>query len=303
MILNKITYKIAIPVNCKLGEGLHWDEKLNSFWFVDILEKCLYIFNLDTLELKSRKFDETVSWVVSLEKYDSILVGFKSGIAYMRFFDPDFPIVWVNKDFPGRDDLRLNDAKVDKFGRIWYGSISTYDENLNVGALVRYDFESKTLKNIDSNYKVTNGPAFNSDNSIMLHNDSGNRITYKFVLDTLTGEIINKFIWKVYGIEYGYPDGMNFDSEDNVWIAHWGVGKVCKYNLEGNLLQEIKLPTPNITNVCFGGKDLSRIFVTSAAPVLNNTENIKTIYDGAVFEILGANVKGVKNNLPKFNIV
>jgi len=132
----------------------------------------------------------------------------------------------------------------------------------------------------------------------MLHNDSRKKITYIFKLDKNSGEIINKSIWRLYSEQEGYPDGMNFDTDGNVWIAHWGVGKVCKFNIEGKLLQTILIPTPNVTNICFGGKELNRIFVTTASTNLN-TNNIISEFDGAIFEIIGTNAKGLNSHFPK----
>lgn len=291
--MNNLYSKVAISVNCKLGEGLCWDTVRNGFWFVDIISNDLYFYNLEKSELMKRTFNEPIGWAIPINNTDIVLIGLKSGIAKIRYFDFNESLEWVNKEFPGHKDLRLNDAKMDKFGCLWFGSISSIDETLPVGSLARLNLENNKLDIIDSNYKVTNGPAFNFDNSIMLHNDSGNRITYKFQLDRSNGEVIKKEIWKVYNENQGYPDGMNFDSQNNVWIAHWGVGKVCKYNIDGDLLEEIEFPTPNITNICFGGKDLKRIFVTSAYRNFDNTNDFNPEFDGVVFEIVGSNSFGI----------
>jgi len=296
--MNNILVNIAIPINCKLGEGIHWDSERNGFWFVDILNHIVYFYNLENFDLNKRQFDQPVGWVIPIKNTDKIIIGLKYGIAFVRFFEINEPIIWFTKEFPGQNDLRLNDAKIDKFGRLWLGSISSIDESNPIGSLARVDFIDNKIDIIDTNYKVTNGPAFNDENTIMLHNDSGKKITYIFKLDKNNGDIINKSIWKIYSEHEGYPDGMNFDADGNVWIAHWGVGKVCKYNIEGKLLQTISIPTPNVTNICFGGKELNRIFVTTASNNFN-TDNIVSEFDGAIFEIIGTNAKGLNSHFPK----
>jgi len=298
--MNNLDVIVAIPLKCKLGEGLHWDAERNSFWFVDILNYILYFYNIETLELKKRIFSEPISWAIPIANSDKILVGLKSGVAIIHFFELNDDIHWVNKAFPGEINLRLNDAKIDKFGRLWFGSVSSVDESNPVGSLARLNFKDKNLEIIDTSYKVTNGPAFNIDCSIMLHNDSGNRVTYKFDLNKNSGEVINKSIWRIYNEDEGYPDGMNFDSDENVWIAHWGVGKVCKYDIEGKLLQSISLPTPNVTNICFGGKDLNRLFVTTTLNNFDNPDKIGSTFDGSIFEIIGTKAKGLKSHSTNF---
>jgi sugar lactone lactonase YvrE len=214
--MNNINTNVFLPVNCRLGEGLHWDSERNALWFVDILNYTIYFYNFDTLELIKKVFDQPIGWVISIEKSEKILIGLQSGIALFNFFDSDDNINWISKEFPEKTDQRLNDAKIDKYGRLWFGSISSVDESHPIGSLARFNFENNKLEIIDSDYKVTNGPAFNFDNTIMLHNDSGNKITYKFQLDQNSGDILNKSIWRTYDDNDGYPDGMNFDLEDTI---------------------------------------------------------------------------------------
>jgi len=63
----------------------------------------------------------------------------------------------------------------------------------------------------------------------------------------------------------GAPDGMTCDHEGGLWIVFYSGAKVARFHPDGQLDREIALPTPHITNVCFAGADLSRMFVTSAA--------------------------------------
>ena len=296
--MNKIEVKVAIQINCKLGEGLHWDSDRNAFWFVDILNHTIYFYNISTHELKKRVLNEPVGWAIPIVNSNMILIGLKSGVAQFNFFEKNDTLEWIYIGFPEKYNQRLNDAKIDKMGRLRFGSISCVDESNPVGSLAMLNFKDNNFEIIDKNYKVTNGPAFNLDNTIMLHNDSGNKITYKFHLDKDTGEIIDKSIWRIYNEDEGYPDGINFDSDENVWIAHWGAGKVCKYDLEGKLLQSISVPTPNVTNICFGGKDLSRLFVTTASNIIDNSNKKKSQFEGAIFEIIGTGAFGLKNHYP-----
>ena len=65
------------------------------------------------------------------------------------------------------------------------------------------------------------------------------------------------------------------------------------------LLQEIQFPTPNVTNICFGGTDLNRMFVTSAFRSFDNADNFNVDYDGVVYEVLGTNSKGINSHYPE----
>lgn len=286
----RIEVKVALPLACTLGEGLHWDERRNLLWFVDINGPHVYWFNLDSGELGRRAMPEPVGWVLSVENSERVLVGLKSGIGLFDVFDEPAQIEWVDRRFPADPDHRLNDAKVDQHGRLWYGSVSASDESQAVACLARYDWNGAGPVIIDSGYRVTNGPAFDHDGGVMLHSDSARRITYKYDIEVATGVASNRAVWKRFAEDEGYPDGMSFDSEDCVWIAHWNAARVCRYDVNGNLLLAIGMPALNVTNVCFAGKNLNRMFVTSAREGLAQGQDSSTA--GALFEITGLNVIG-----------
>lgn len=296
--MQKIEVKVALSINCQLGEGLHWDRLRNKLLFVDIIENTVYSFDIDTFAVDKKVFTEPIGWVLPIAYSPKLLLGLKSGIAIIDSIDKASEIEWVNRSFPNDPEQRLNDAKADRFGRVWYGAISLIDESRPVGRLARMNFAKDQLDIIDAGYEVANGPAFNKSQTIMLHNDSRKQITYIFDIDAITGDAINKKIWKTYSLEEGFPDGMSFDDNEHIWIAHWGVGKVVQYNLEGEILTEVQLPVTNVTNVCFGGTNLDRLFVSSASGKLGNESSENSEYDGAIFEILGVNARGFENSLP-----
>lgn len=61
-----------------------------------------------------------------------------------------------------------------------------------------------------------------------------------------------------------FVDGICIDSEDNLWMASYGSGNVCKFStLDGTLLEKIELPVKTITSLCFGGENWNELYVTS----------------------------------------
>ena len=58
---------------------------------------------------------------------------------------------------------------------------------------------------------------------------------------------------------------MTTDAEGCLWIAHWGGGRLSRFDPAGRLVRAIPLPAPNITSCAFAGPGLDRLFVTSAA--------------------------------------
>lgn len=257
---------------------------------VDILGQHLLQFDPITGVLHRRAVSEPIGWVLPIRNSEYLLIGLSSGIAAIEAVDRGKPILWIDRTFPGEIDLRLNDAKADKFGRIWAGSMSQGEDTPPVGLLARYSFDDARWEFIDAGYSVPNGPAFNVDGSLMLQSDSSRGVVYRFDLDPETGDVLRRSVWKQFPPEAGYPDGMTFDAEDCVWIAHWGIGQVIRYELSGRLDLVVELPTLNVTNVCFGGATLDRLFVSSARHGLKKPDPLA----GSLFEVTNHGVRGVR---------
>ena len=51
---------------------------------------------------------------------------------------------------------------------------------------------------VDGGYRVTNGPAFSPDGTVMYHNDSARQVTYAFDIDA-AGAASNKRVWLQFG--------------------------------------------------------------------------------------------------------
>jgi D-xylonolactonase len=288
-----IEVKVALDLRCALGEGLHWDRRRNLLWFVDIYGPHVFWFNPNTQESGRRVLPESVGWVLSIENSDRVLVGLRSGIALLDAFDESAQIEWLDRRFPSDSDHRLNDAKADRRGRLWYGSVNASDESKAVGCLARHELRGERPVIVDSGYKVTNGPAFVGDCTFMLHSDSLQRITYRYDIDVETGLVANRTIWRRFAEDEGSPDGMIFDADGCVWIAHWGVGKLCRYDIRGNRVLTIQMPVTNVTNVCFGGREMTRMFVTSASLGLDDAKKNSEGSAGALFEVSGVGVCGL----------
>jgi len=262
-----------------LGEGLFWDSEYKKLWFVDIKSFMLYSFDIYTKELNSWKFNEEVCWVIPTFDEDKVIIGLKSGIA--KFNIRSNKLSWIIKDFLD-EKVRLNDVWVDNEERLWFGSMHNENESLAVGKF--FSFYKKRLKVHDKNYKVTNGPVIIG--KYLYHNDSYEGIIYRYEIDN--GNLKNKEIFKKFASKEGKPDGMCLDEKGNILVAMWGSGKINRIDRNGNIIGSFKLPVPLVTNVCFGGENLDRLFVTSASIGVNDN------LSGSLFEIEGLNLKGKK---------
>lgn len=285
--------RLALDVKARLGEGLHWDAAAGRLWLVDIQGRRLMRWHLAATTWDEWLLPQRVGWVIPERDHDCVVLGLQEGFARAWLAEPgqDVEIEWIARPFGKQHSLRLNDAKADASGAIWGGSLNHDDESRADGCLFRLAPDG-TLQMVDSGYTVANGPAISPDGRTMMHTDSGRRTIYAFDLDVAAGRLSNKRVWKVFEGDEGYPDGMTFDSEGALWVAHWAGARVSRFDAEGRLLRSVRLPAPNVTNVCFAGPALDRLFITTARAGMSVAALAAAPMAGAVFEVAAPGVTG-----------
>lgn len=256
----------------QLGEGPLWRMADQSLWWVDIVAPALNRLDAATGAVESWAMPEPIGWVVE-RTGGGLLAGFRSGIAALdpetRAIDP-----WVSPE-PDRPYNRLNDAKVDATGRLWFGSKDDRDTDAS-GALYAMTADRRPIRH-DDGYLVTNGPTFSPDGRFLYHTDSGRRVVYRFAVDG-DGRLGPRTPFISFDPAWGYPDGMTVDAHGCLWIAQWDGGAISRFDPDGRRMQTVALPATNVTSCTFGGPDLARLYVTSAAMA-----SPATVADGALF--------------------
>ncbi len=282
----KDAYAVVSPHRAQLGEGLHCSISDHFLWMTDISASQVWRWNVRDDRWDSWNVGERVGWVLPVAGCGSVqLLGLQSGFALGAFGADAGSLERVAQPFGDAAMLRLNDAKADSTGAVWAGSMNNDDESRSDGCLFRLSPEGQ-LDVVDTGYTVANGPAISPDESLMLHTDSGRRTIYAFDLNVPAGKITNRRVWKQFTESEGYPDGMCFDAVGCIWVAHWGAGCVSRFAPDGALLRRISLPTSHVTNVCFGGSGLDRLFVSSARAGLSEEQLGRQPLAGALFEVL-----------------
>ena len=254
------SFRVIGEVRCQLGEGPLWSARDDAVYWVDILGPALHRYSLGSGQISSWSMPEKLGWVVERRDRPGFIAGFQSGF-YELTLDPVVrkPIVDPEPHLPGN---RMNDAKVDAWGRIWAGTMD-FDGRVPSGSL--YCLDGKfTVTQQDSGYLVANGPAFGKNHECMYHTDSGRNVVYRFEL-TSEGSPIARAPFLQFLPDWGSPDGMTVDCEGGLWIAHWGGGRISRFKPDGTLDRYVPLPASQITSCVFAGPKLDRLFVTSAA--------------------------------------
>lgn len=263
------------PAGAALGEGPLWSVREQALYWVDIKAPALHRWDPASGARRSWTMPEPLGWIVERRDQPGFIAGFKSGFARLQL-EP-LSIEPLGNPHPQLPQHRLNDAKADHLGRIWFGSMDD-GESSDDGCLYRLDPDLR-WHCVDEGYRVPNGPTFSPDGRHLYHADSARRVVYRFDLGA-DGGLRNQTVFVRFPEAWGYPDGMTTDADGGIWIAHWGAGRVSRFTPAGELDRFISLPASQITSCTFAGPKLERMFVTSAAIGLSDEP-----FAGGLFEV------------------
>ncbi len=252
--------RCACDARAVLGEGPLWVARENAVYWVDIKGRALHRLALSDDGHTRWSMPEMLGWVVERRAGPGFIAGFKSGFARLSL-DPlrIEPICAPEGHVP---DSRMNDAAVDRAGRIWAGTMDDR-EQAATGCLYRLDAAGHWSKH-DTGYIVSNGPTFSPAHDVLYHTDTTRRVIYRFPLAP-DGSLGKREVFVAFPEAWGSPDGMATDIEGGIWVAHWGGGRISRFLPDGRLDRAIALPVSQVTSCCFAGPTLERMFVTSAA--------------------------------------
>ena len=104
-----------------------------------------------------------------------------------------------------------------------------------------------------------NGLCLSRDECVLYVSDSSERHHKVVALDVGDGWVLSN-LRDVAVMPVGVPDGMRVDAEGNLWVA--GGDGVHVFSADGDAVAHVPVPEM-VTNVEFGGPDLSQLFITA----------------------------------------
>ncbi len=269
-----------------LGEGTLWVKSFDSIFFVDIKKKKIFILNTKNYKKKIIKVNKEIGFLSHVKK-NIFILGLKGELRIVDLKNKKkIKSIFIEEDKPFN---RLNDGKTDPRGRLWFGSMDNLERKLEHGSLYCLKKNSELIK-VDSNYMITNGPAF-IDEKNFYHTDSRKKTIYKIKVDSSLN-IIKKNIFKKFSKTQGSPDGMTIDCLNNLWVCHYGGACISVFNKKGKKIHKINLPAKNITNCTFGGSKNNELYITTALKGLKKRDIQKYHLSGSLFKVK-TNIKGI----------
>ncbi len=270
-----------------LGESAVWDAQDQVLWWVDGIGCNIHCLNHSSGKKRSWNFNEEVG-SIGLRAAGGLVVGMRSGLFT---FDPGdgelTEICRPDADFP---DHRFNDGKVDRSGRFWTGTIKAAEYEPR-GRVFRLN-PDRTTKMFLQGITCVNGLSFSPDNRLMYFSDSFSRKIEVFDYDDIDGEIYNRRFFAEVALGRGVCDGATVDADGCLWSANANGWCVTRYDPHGKVDMVFNLPVQKPTSLCFGGPDLSTLFITTGTRRLSDTEQAQQPLAGNLLAIRPG-VKGI----------
>ncbi len=285
----KIYAELALKSECNVGEGPFWDEVEQKLYFVDIVNKQIKIFSPTSKLVETVQFNQEIG-AVFLDQKSNLIVAARDGI-FAATRDGVLETLLAPIELEDTS-IRTNDAKCDAYGRMWVGTMAF---DFTPGAAALFSFDSKDLKKVVPDLTVSNGIGWSLDKKIMYFIDSPTKRVDIFDFDLESGELRNRRPFLLLGDLDAFPDGLTTDEDGGVWVALFGGGEVRRFDSQGTLTHIVEIPVKQVTSCCFGGGDMSDLYITTAQNGMDSDSLIREPLAGSLFRVK-TSFKGRKSN-------
>ena len=243
-----------------LIEGPVWDPA-RGLYFSDVINGGVHLLDrAGTVSLVIPKRRGIGG--MALHASDGLVVGGRD-IAVVRLADGHTRSLLSLDAIPGATGF--NDLTTDRAGRVYVGSLAFRvfgGDAPKPGHLHVIDLDG-TMRTLSDGVMLTNGLGFSPDERRLYHSDA--RAALVRVYDVATDGSMGP--WRQFaalGAE-GVPDGLKVASDGSVWVADAHGGRVVVFDQDGTHWQDMPVPLPMVTSLCFGGDDLRDLYIVTGS--------------------------------------
>ncbi len=281
-ILNQSHVECVVKAEAIVGESPLWSTHERVLYWVDITGQKIHRFNPRSAVNDTFHLPQPVT-SVGLREKGGLVITLRNDFA---FFNPETGDLKLLSD-PEEDKPydRFNDAKCDRQGRFWAGTMDDVKWNAPHGSLYRLDPDTKVTC-MKTSVICANGLGWSPDNRVFYFTESFRYGIYAYNFDLDTGNISSRRLFaSIDRNSDGFPDGLTVDEEGYVWSVHNAVGRVVRYSPSGAVDHVIEIPVPRPTSCIFGGDHLDVLYITSARETMTPEEIAQAPLSGSLFAV------------------
>lgn len=276
--------------------------------FQDPRDNCIYWTDIETCKIMRRDLNGEVTEYVLPGRAGFVLplkgagfvVGFSKQIVVADERFHNFSrIADIEINMP---ETRINDAAVDGFGGIVFGTFneSPGPNKQPICSVYRLSPDGN-VKRLFGQVAISNGIDFSPDGTLMYFADTQDGIVRRFII---FDKDFNKFeeITPLASRDCapGLPDGGCVDAQGNYWSARvWGYSAV-RFSPEGKINGKVKVPVKGPTCVTLGGPELKNLYITSLRVEHTEKELQEMPQSGGLF-MEKVDVSGIEQRLCGLN--
>lgn len=264
--------------NNKFPEGPAWDASTQSLFVSNCYGDWITKIQNDSPDTLRQGIDSTYEKTNGMVFHpDGYLIACDYGLGAILKITMDGKSEILIDGYSGKKFNRPNDITFTKNGNFYFSDPKSYGKDKPDGRVFFYNFKTKNLILAQDSLCFPNGLAISPDDGKLYLSESAYNRVLSFDIDP-DGKLSGKEVF--VDVPGGDPDGMNFDVDGNMWLAHFGTGTVFVISPDGKILHKINAPGKKPSNVEFGGKDLTTLYLTEDET--NSVYKMKTNAKGFV---------------------
>ncbi len=275
MEMETLPFDVIAPAGQTLGESATWCTRTQVLWWIDIRAPQVKRWNSGTGAIEVWNMPELCGAVVPTSGAE-VVVALRADI---RLLDPRTGTLTSLATLEtGQPEHRLNEAKCDRQGRLWCGSMWDFGKqptgglyrvtpdiiSLSPGGMAEPGLRALNVLKVRSAVTIPNGIGFSPDGRRMVLVDTSTGRIESALYDTDAGMPGPWTTLVESGAAPGRPDGNTVDAEGCIWSTRFGAGCIARFTPQGKLDRLVRLPVSQPTSCAFGGPNLDTLFVTSA---------------------------------------
>jgi sugar lactone lactonase YvrE len=275
--------ELVLDTRAIIGESPLWVPPEAALYWADIKAPALHRFDPATGATKTWTLAEDIG-AFALDGAGRALAALRTGLYWLNLATGATKLAAAATFDPQL--IRFNEGACDSAGRFWVGTMTDPPPGMQTeqkGLL--HAFTAEGLVPVADIAFITNGMAWDADETHFYLSHSSERRIYRFAYDRQSGRLSDRQHFAALENTPGIPDGAAIDAAGNYWCAIHGGGRLHRYAPDGSLDEVVMMPVSQPTMCCFAGPELADLYVTSAREKLDEVALHREPHAGGIFRL------------------